>query len=266
LFFVLSLLWLWIFVEGWSFVHAALFALFCSSGLLVIWEFVALLKDGRPERRLLFLWYFGILIACLLLYFNGSARYVPLALPPVVLLWVRHLETRVRDRYLVRNILGATVLVSALYAGVAAYADYHFAEIYRRNSVELCSDYRTDDSQIWIAGEWGFRYYMEREGARLLPRTSQEPVPGDIIIKPFVAFPWVTLYDGDSMTSLLEQRIHRDDIPLRIMDFSSRAGFYSTGWGLLPISLSTGEAWEWFNAYRVEQVYSGPTPQEERWW
>ena len=266
LLFALSLLWFWIFVEGWSFVHTALFALFCSSGVLVIWEFVALIKDGRPERRLLFLWYFGILTACLLLYFNGSARYVLLVLPPVVLLWVKHLETRVKDRYLVRNILGTTVLMSALYAGLASYADYHFAEIYRKNSSELYSDYKTEESHVWIAGEWGFRYYMEREGARLLPRTSQEPVPGDIIIKPFVAFPWVTLYDGDPMTSLLEQRIHRDEIPLRIMDFSSHAGFYSTGWGLLPMSLSTGEPWEWFNVYRVEQEYSGPAPQEQRWW
>ena len=74
--FVLSLLIFSFWIEGWTLVHTVLFALFCSSGFLVLWEFAALIKDTRPERRLLFLWYFGILAACLLLYFNGSARYV----------------------------------------------------------------------------------------------------------------------------------------------------------------------------------------------
>ena len=188
-----------------------------------------------------------------------------LALPPVILLWVRYLEKRVKERYLVRNLLGTTIVLTALYGGVAAYADYRFAEVYRKSSVELYSKYKTDDATLWIAGEWGFRYYLEKEGAKLLPRISQEPKPGDIIIKPYVAFPWVTLYDGDPMTSLLEQRVVEEPFRVRILDFSSHAGFYSTGWGLLPLSVSTGEPWEWFNVYRVERI-SGPPPEEPEWW
>ncbi|MGW8178927.1 MAG: hypothetical protein ACWGQW_09220, partial [bacterium] len=230
------------------------------------WEFVSLASDARPEKRLLFLWYFGIFAACLLLYFNGSARYVLLGLPPVILLWVRCLERRITNQYLVRNLLGATLLLTVLYSGGAAIADYRFAELYRGASDELYTKYKSDDSTVWVAGEWGFRYYLEKEGARLLPRTSQEPKPGDIIIKPYVAFPWVTLYDGDPMTSLLEQRVVKEWFPVRILDFSSHAGFYSSAWGLLPLSVSTGEPWEWFNVYRVEQEYSGPVPEQQKWW
>lgn len=90
--------------------------------------------------------------------------------------------------------------------------------------------------------------------------------PGDIIIKPYIASPWVTLYDGDDHSRLIEQIPVRTRLPVRIMDFSSRAGFYSSGWGLLPFSWTSGQHWEWFNVFEVTKEYTGPIPEAERHW
>lgn len=100
----------------------------------------------------------------------------------------------------------------------------------------------------------------------MLPRASNQANVGDVIIKPYIASPWVTLYDGDEYTDLLEQKIADEPFPLRILDFSSHAGFYSTGWGFLPYSYSLGENWEWFNVFRIKKQYSGPLPETEQHW
>ena len=252
--------------EGWEGLYIFLFALMLSSGFLVVSKFVELLGDSRPEKRLLFLWFFGILATCLVLYFNGSARYVLLAVPPAILVWVQSLEHGIRNDYLRRNILWVAVVLTALYSGAISYADYRFARVYRNSAAELYEQYKTKENRVWFAGEWGFRYYLEREGAELLQRASVAPEPGDIIIKPYVALPWVTLYDGDDWTVLLEQREVEEPFPVRILDFSTQAGFYSTGWGLLPVSLSRGQRWEWFNVFRVERKYAGPVPEQPEWW
>jgi hypothetical protein len=253
---------LWI--EGWQWLHAILLAVFLASGCLVLAEFCLLLRDGRPQVRVLLLWFFGILAACLTLYYAGSVRYVLLALPPVVLAWMMRLEHRIRDLYLQRNVAWAAVVLTVLWTIPLALADYEFAGVYRNAARELVRDYRKAGVTVWFTGEWGFRYYLEQEGARLMRRDEVSARPGDIILKPYIASPWVTVYDGPPGTVLLEQRVVESHHLLRLLDFSSHAGFYSTGWGLLPFSLSTGEPWEWFNVFRIERAWEGPPPSQGR--
>jgi hypothetical protein len=253
-------------VEGWTWTQTLLFALFLSSGFLVVWEFVLLVREKNPGDRLLALWFFGILAAALILVYAGSARYTLLALPPVILAWLRRLEGRIGEPYFLRNLVWTGVVLTAAWALPPAVADYRFAETYRRAAAELAAEYSAPDHTLWFAGEWGFRYYLERHGARLITRTEPGARPGDIIVKPFIASPWVTVFDGEPHTSLVEQRHVDEPFPVRILDFSSRAGFYSTGWGLLPFSLDSGEPWEWFNVFRVERPYEGPPLEEERHW
>lgn len=250
----------------WAWVHILLFALMLASGILLFWEFLALLGDNSAETRLVVLWFFGILTSCLVLYYAGSVRYTLLALPPAILVLLRCLEHRIQSEYFLRNIVWSGVLLSLFYSVPIAYADYRFAGLYRTAAEQLCSKYGTSENQVWFTGEWGFRYYFEKEGAKMLPRTSNQADVGDIIIKPYIASPWVTLYDGDVYTDLLEQRIADIAFPVRILDFSSHAGFYSTGWGFLPYSYSLGENWEWFNVFRIKKQYSGPLPEAEQHW
>jgi hypothetical protein len=266
LIFLLTFIPFYFFALNWAWLHIFLFSLFFATGLLVFWEFVRLVLKESAEIRLIVLWFFGILAGCLVLYYAGSVRYTLLALPPVVLAVFLGFENRLKNPYLLRNFIWTGVVATLIYGVPVSYADHRFANLYREAASDLFTEYVEPDNQIWFTGEWGFRYYFERNGAEMLPRTSNLAKPGDIIIKPFLASPWVTLYDGDEYTDLLEQRIAEEPFPYRILDFSSHAGFYSTGWGLLPYSYTKGERWEWFNVFRIKKPYSGPLPEAEQHW
>ncbi len=266
LIFFLSFVPFFTFVMGWHWIHVLLFAIFFSSGLLVFWEFVLLARERDPATRILLLWFFGILATALLLFYAGSARYVLLALPPVAVVWVRRLERRVSDPYFLRNLVWAGVVLTGLYALLPAIADYRYASMYRETTRALIQKYERSDRRVWFTGEWGFRYYATQSGAHLLRRVDTGPRQGDIILKPYIASPWVTLFDGDQGCRLLEQKIVEEPFPIRMLDYSAHAGFYSTGWGILPISWSTGENWEWFNVFEVKHAYDGPPPKPENLW
>ena len=307
LIFLLSFVPFYALFTGWTWIQIFLFALFLSSGLLVLWHLFCLilgflawgwnksllsrfgqlahsfreLRSPVPEelnspqraeivrlrkRELLFLlWFLGIFFICLFAYYIGSVRYTLLALPPFLLLWMRALETRIQEIYFLRNLIWTSVVVTAIYSMLIGYADYQFAEAYRRSSEEITVQYAQPGRTLWYSGEWGFRYYFERNEARLLTANAEGPKVGDVIIKPYLATPWVTLYDGPEYSELLDQHFPPMDSPFRILDFASHAGFYSSWFGILPFSVTSGERWEWFNVFRVIKEYDGPIPEPQRY-
>ena len=276
----------------WPWLQAFLFAGFLTTALLTIikigegaglvWQNFWSCKDS-PERvfwrgsgtvlsdhsrallGVLFLWFWGILAACCLVFYSGSVRYAVLALPAFLLLWQYALETAHSSRT-AKSALLLSLALTLPYSLAIASADYRFAEVYREESARILEHLGNQNQQIWYTGEWGFRYYMEKLGARPLTKTGVEPVAGDIIVKPYIALPWITLYDSDEFVRLLEQRHVDPDSVFRILDFHTSAGFYSTAWGILPISLDRGEKWEWFNVYQVKKRYDGSVPEIERPW
>ncbi|MBI4447247.1 MAG: hypothetical protein HY645_15250 [Acidobacteria bacterium] len=262
-------------VPGWNWMEIFLVGAFLSSGLLTmcgVWRALppVELRRAGDLSQVLKLWFSGIFISCLILYYSGSVRYSLLAFPPAILLGVMGLERRASRRF-TRSILILLLTLTVPYAMLLAHADYEFAGIYRELDRQLVQDYRnrpeTAGKRIWFTGEWGFRYYLELQGATLLTRNGTEPQAGDLIVKPYIATPWITLYDGPQYSSLLEQRPARAGSPLRLLDFSTHAGFYSTGWGILPFSLSLSDKpWEWVNVFQVKKEYRGPVPEEEKHW
>lgn len=305
--FLLSFVPFYALFTDWTWIQIFLFALFLSSGLLVLWHLFCLslgflawgwtesllsgfgqlahsygeLRSPVPEgpnspqqkemvrlrnRDLLcLLWFLGIVVTCLMAYYIGSVRYTLLALPPLLLLWMRALETRIQKIYFLRNLIWTSVILTAIYSVLIGYGDYRFAEAYRRSSEEITSQYAQPGQTFWYSGEWGFRYYFERNGAKLLTADGVGPKIGDLIIKPYLATPWVTLYDGPEYSELLDQQVPFMDYPVRILDFSSHAGFYSSWFGFLPFSITSGERWEWFNVFRVIKEYDGPIPEPQRY-
>lgn len=213
------------------------------------------------------LWFFGILLACLLLFYAGSARYTMLAAPPLILIWLRELERKVRGNpYLLRNLVWLGFFLTLPFSLWIAQADYRFAAMYRQAAAELAGEYAAPGRTVWFTAEWGLRHYLERQGARPLPRNSAEPESGDIILKPYVSFPWVTLYDNPQHSFFRRRRLLDFEGPMRTMDFTAQAGFYSTGWGILPVGINQGKEWEWINVYQVKKKYDGPIPEPERHW
>ena len=292
LLFLFSFVPFYLWFSDWSGEQIFLFALFFSSGLLLLWEVAGNLRSlwapstgkerswrthgGSKEQVALLLWFLGVLVVSLFLYYSGSVRYSVLASPAVVLIWMMALERRIPETYLLKNLVWLFAFLTAGYSIAISATDYHFAGVYRRIAQEIHRDYialseMKDASgiparKVWFTGEWGFRYYLEKSGARVLHRTATDPQPGDIIVKPYVASPWITLYDPPQYTKLLEQRRVTVKSPLRILDSTSHAGFYSTGWGILPFSIGGGKPWEWFNVFEVKKSYEGPIPKLERHW
>ncbi len=79
---------------------------------------------------------------------------------------------------------------------------------------------------------------LQAAGAEVLGRADGRAKPGDIVIRPRIASPYRTLYDiSPTGLELLETVTFRPDTAVRLPDFDSHAGFYSSGWGLLPYSL-----------------------------
>lgn len=266
--FFLSMIPFYIWGFDWSFANILLFAVFFTSGLLVIQYFVT---EGReaaavPSRGLLILWFAGIFASCLFLYYSGSVRYMLLVLPPVLLMWASRLERAIAGQQTALYVLWGAVILTLLYSFPVAWADHLFAGQYRDAARELAGRYSAPGRQVWLAGEWGFRYYLERAGGEILLRNATEAKPGDILIKPYIASPWVTVYDGSQHSRLVEQVPMNGAFPIRILDFSSRAGFYSTGWGILPFGWREGEQWEWINVFEITSSYEGQPPSPERHW
>ncbi len=216
---------------------------------------------------LLPLWFFGILAACLLLFYAGSVRYTILAAPPLILIWIGELESKLRHNpYLLRNLVWLGFFLTLPYSLWIAQADYRFAAMYRRAAEDLVQEYSAQGRTVWFTAEWGLRHYLERQGARPLPRVSAQPEAGDIILKPYLSFPWVTLYDSPEYSFFRRRHQLGLEGRLRTLDFTSKAGFYSTGWGILPFGLNQGKEWEWINVYQVKKRYDGPIPRQERHW
>jgi hypothetical protein len=265
----------------WRGAELALFVLMFSSGALTLMAVFRELdlprriedlrglgdKEQSSQDWLLLLWFSGIVFSCLLLYPSGSVRYVILLAPPLVLVWGMSLDRLVANPYFCRNLAGLAACLTCLLGLTISYADFKLAGTYRTFAREIIEEYQAESRTVWFAGEWGLRYYLESLGGKLLLRNSVEASPGDIIVKPYIASPWVTLYDGDKYTRLLEQREAPQGFPIRILDFFSHAGFYSTGWGILPFSWArSGERWEWINVFEVTNPYDGPIPESEKHW
>ncbi|MBI4457064.1 MAG: hypothetical protein HY644_14375 [Acidobacteria bacterium] len=255
---------LWI---HWHWLHSLLLGLFVASGVCSVKEALAGHGDDATTTEdvqwttdrdegtstsnalLLRLWLLGFLATCILVYYHGSVRYVlPIIVPAVVLLASRSACNQFK--------MTASVAATLIYAILLAHADYRFASIYPPIAEQAFRDY--SGSRIWATGEWGFRYYIERKGGQTLVREDQRPNAGDILIKPALAMPYVTGYDNDEHVDLLRQEFVFLPNPIRLLDFSSHAGFYSTGWGMLPWSLQIEHSpVEIFTFFRIKKRFQG---------
>ncbi|MBI3941239.1 MAG: hypothetical protein HY315_10425 [Acidobacteria bacterium] len=235
-------------LTSWHWLHCLLLGVFLASAGFAAGAF------GRRCWRestdaVLNLWILGFLAACLLIYYHGSIRYVLPLVPPFAIVLGRWSGwSRARMTACVAATLGYGILL--------AHADYQFAAIYPRIAAQTLRDY--PERRIWATGEWGFRYYMEREGAQTLVREDQRPDAGDILVKPWLAMPYVTGYDSNDHAALLRRESVFLHNPIRLLDFASHAGFYSTGWGILPWSVEVErKPVEMVNFFRIWKRFQG---------
>jgi hypothetical protein len=201
-------------------------------------------EPGEIEGQFLSLWYFGVLAYCLLVLTEGSARYLLPLVPPFLIVFMRHLESREVVEYRQRSrplldsaMLASGSLVMSLGWGLLlSHADLEFARIYPRAAHEFSRI--SSGMSSYFEGEWGFRYYFSREGAAQLPADDSLVVGGSWLARPKLALPYRTPTALASMTMPVQTLTYDPPTPLRLLDWRTPAGFWSTGWGLIPFSLS----------------------------
>ena len=245
-------------VPEYRVVDKTIFIVGLATGVFIVWRmaafFIGSFHDGEkalgvasPEAQFLGLWYFGVVAYCLLLFSEGSARYILPLVPPVLVCFFRQLEVaevpeyRLPSRPLLNSaMLASGSLVLSLAWGLAlSHADQEFARIYPRAANEfsrICNGMTS-----YYAGEWGFRYYFREVGAQQLPVDESLVRGGSFIAQPKIALPYVVPADLRSMTMPQQTLTYELGTPLRTIDWptpETPAGFYSTGWGLIPFSFS----------------------------
>jgi hypothetical protein len=199
---------------------------------------------GFSEEAFLGLWYFAAAAGCAFLFTEGSARYILPLVPPAILMFFRDLEVREIPEYRLRHrpvlnsamLASGSVVISLVWGLVLSQADFEFAGIYPKAAREFAGI--SGGLPFYYGGEWGFRYYMREAGAAQLPMDEAQVKGGSYIALPSLALGYDLPSDLDSTTTELQTLTYEVMSPFRLLDRQSHAGFYSTGWGLLPFGLS----------------------------
>ncbi len=241
-------------VPEYRFIDKAIFVLGLAAGFFVALEMAkaAWSALGKGVNRLgietvdgqfIGLWYFGVFFYCLFLLPDGSARYLLPLVPPFLLCFFRILERSETSEYRLppRTLNAAMVASGSLVVSLAwglllSRADQEFARIYPRAANDIVR--AVNGAKAYGVGEWGFRYYLEKQGIASLPIDESRVRGGSYLAVPRMALPHGLPADLDTMLIPVGALAYRPDFPLRIFDWQTPAGFYSSSWGLIPFTFS----------------------------
>lgn len=221
-------------------------ALLASAGFMLIYGLftrtVPVLFGGTGNDRagaaFLLVWF----ITALALYLKYdipyvSVRHLLLLFPPLLLVFMHEAQEAWPNRHRWRELFIYLTLFFTLLAGViAATADYRFASIYPRLAGELKDKY-DGAGQVWIRGEFDFRYYLEQAGFQVLNDKS-DVKPGDIVLYSDFASSVILAPWPRGTYQELFREAPPDGFPFRIMNRAAGAGFYGDPMGPLPLAWS----------------------------
>jgi hypothetical protein len=174
------------------------------------------------------------IVQILFAYSSGMARYLLPLLPPMVLLAFLKSAKPVVDR-------GSAALcaVIGLVLGIClSLADFQAASVHYAIARDFGFLFKQQASLTRFGGEWGFRHYMLEQGFRQFLTDSDNLAGGTFIISPREAVPYSIAQDVQSMLVPVRHDQYQGRIPIRLMNRSAHAGFYSSSWGLLPYTFS----------------------------
>ncbi len=180
---------------------------------------------ARSDRAVRFLlaWIAVFFAGALVVFFAGSARYLlPIAAPAALL------ASRLRPRWLVVGFAANLGLGLAL-----AAANWQHWDAYRRFAAQIAAP--TENHRVWVDGEWGLRYYMERQGALPLLH-SQKLRAGDVV----VANDLGRSVDVTAPLVGIAQLDIRPSIPLRLIGLETGSAWSTDAHGYWPFGISTG--------------------------
>ena len=228
--------------------RAAIFLLATAGLFLLGGALLAALDGERPHGKPLALTLGGLAVLQVVASLFASVRMLLLPLPFLVLALLHSTgngkETPPRKLLL-------TVLCLNLLLGLAiSWGDRTYADAYRTVAPEVARAAKAGGGTGYFVGEWGLRYYLEAEGLAYLTTYDRSPKKGDRIVIPGLNCPWPL---HETLQARLGPAITMT-VPgacaLRTMDPSLGAGFYSDGYGPLPLALTARD-----RPYDVLKIY-----------
>lgn len=199
-------------------------------------------RGVRADDLFLALWLLGVCAYGVFWLPYVSVRYILPLFPPLVLLFIRGAGELFSGTGYRRSVfLPASIVLTLAVALPIAYGNYRAAGAQKGMAQQFSSEYpgheeSADDApRIWFVGEFGFRYYMEKEGFRHFG-TGADSRPGDIIIREDGPGYYPAL-DRDSEG--LEVVTLATSYPLRLNVYGE-AGFNNHRAGPIPWTPSSG--------------------------
>jgi hypothetical protein len=243
-------------VPAYRLLDKTIFVFGLTTGIFISVHMAVLLRDafrkggaqtlgfGPVEAQFIVLWYFGVAAYCLFFVTEGSARHVLPLVPPFLIIYYRRLEIaevleyRLESRPLLNcaMVASGSLVLSLAWGMLLAQADFELARIYPRAAAAFSR--LSSGLDAYITGEWGFRYYFGRIGAKPLPADESSVRGGGLVVKPKLAMPYGVPADLNSITIPFAGLSFNLRTPFRTVDWHSPAGFYSSRRGLIPFSLS----------------------------
>lgn len=198
-----------------------LFWISCGTGSLAILWCLSRLRGPDTNVRFLTGWVVVFFAAALAIFFAGSARYLlPIVVPVAIL---------VADRVNPRVLMGGAAAQVSIALGLAV-VNYQHWDGYRQFARTI--DPEIERHRTWTNAEWGFRHYLEREGARPVLNASGF-WPGDLLV--------TTSYAGApeaGPVATIADREITSSIPLRIIAPGIDSAYSSVAFGLAPFAVS----------------------------
>ncbi len=183
-------------------------------------------------------------------YSHLPSKYLLAAVPGAALLVARQMSSLGGVR--ARAALGVTCALGIALGVAILRADTAFAGLGRRAAAELIAPNVARGQRVWFAGHWGFQWYAERAGGRILTLTPPYPESGDLVVTSYECQP------GTEIVETLRQRSGRHVARIedanpggRVMSHEVGAGFFSNGWGYLPWGWGT-EPLDTFDLWRID--------------
>jgi hypothetical protein len=172
--------------------------------------------EAIRQQRFLYVWIALFFAFALAIFFVGSARYLlPLAAPLCILASAG------------RFAIPAAIVQGTLAVAMAVVNFQHWGGLRDFAMSVPIGDAR----RVFVADEWGLRFYMESRGAIPL-EVGQKFRSGDIL----VSSAYVETPPGNR--TLLKQAEIQSPIPVRIVGLGARTAYSSMQFGLLPYEFS----------------------------
>jgi hypothetical protein len=192
------------------------------------------LTDGWNRRDgaqlALGLWLLVALVATP--YFQVPSKFL-LASAPAAALLVARQASKSHGR-LPLLALGLTCALGVALGVAILRADAAFAGLGRRAAAALIAPQAASGRTVWFTGHWGFQWYAEKAGGRIVTATPPYPSPGDLVVMSRNS------EAGYRINMMLVRNFrlrHLGEVADRTPGgrlMANGAGFYSNGWGFLP--------------------------------